>query len=202
MKLDDLKQNWQQQVVQKNQQTDELKESLSMLEQKIESMEKVIKRRDGLETIIALGLIPVWIIGLFLSASLIQTIGFIVAIISCLYIPYKLRKAKSSEGPKNTSIRAFLENERVKVIQQKRMLESVVWWYLGPLGLAIALITLGANVDEAGLPILTTMKTLYLTFVFVLYAGIYFMNKNAANKTYAPMLENIDNKLDALENKE
>jgi len=78
------------------------------------------------------------------------------------------------------------------------MLESVVWGYLGPLGLCLALIELGANVDDAGIPILTMGKALYLSFVVVLYAGIYFMNKNAVKNKFVPMLDSIEQRIESL----
>lgn len=197
MNLDDLKSNWQEKM-QSTDAPENLTEYITMLEQKTVKIDKDIKRRDRLEIGVALLLIPAWIFGLFVSVSLIQTLGFIIAIASCLYIPYKLVKAKQIEPSKSNSMRAFLENERQKLVQQKQLLESVFWWYLGPLGLSIGLITVGATANESGIPQPDIWLTAYLIAVAVLYAGIYVMNKKAAKKKFTPLLENIDNKLSDL----
>lgn len=194
MNLDDLKSNWQEKM-QSTGAPENLTEYITMLEQKTVKIDNDIKRRDRLEIGVALLLIPAWIFGLFVSVSLIQTLGFIVAIVSCLYIPYKLVQAKQIEPSKSDSTRAFLENERQKLVQQKQLLESVFWWYLGPLGLSIGLITLGATANEAGIPQPDIWLTTYLIAVIVLYASIYVMNKKAAKKKFTPLLENIDKKL-------
>lgn len=194
MNLDDLKSNWQEKMLSTDA-PENLPEYIAMLEQKTIKIDKDIKRRDRLEIGIALLLIPAWIFGLFVSVSLIQTIGFVVAIASCIYIPYKLVKAKQISPSKSDSMRAFLENERQKIVKQKQLLESVFWWYLGPLGISIGLITLGATANEAGIPQPDVWLTGYLVAVAVLYAGIYVMNKNAAKKKFTPLLENIDKKL-------
>lgn len=197
MNLDDLKSNWQEKMLPTDA-PENLTEYITMLEQKTVKMDKDIKRRDRLEIGVALLLIPAWIFGLFVSVSLIQTIGFLVAIASCIYIPYKLVKAKQIEPSKSNSLRAFLENERQKLIKQKQLLESVFWWYLGPLGLSIGLITLGATAKESGMPQPDMRLTIYLIVVAVFYAGIYVMNKKAVKKKFTPLLENIDDKLSQL----
>ncbi len=197
MKLDDLKKDWNEKISTTDSKED-IKELSTMLAQKIDTTNQQIKRRDTLEIGIALVLIPVWIIGLFFSVSTLQSIGFIVAIASCIYIPYKMIQAKQVDAPKNNSLREYLLSERQKILMQKQMLESVHWWYLTPLGLSIALISLGANVTESGFPVFTTGKVIYLIFVVVLYVGIYFMNLSASKKKFTPLLENVDNKLEDL----
>ncbi len=147
MKLDDLKKDWQQ-TVNTPTNNENLSEVITMLEKETTKIDKEIKRRDILEISVAILLIPVWIWGLFHAVSSMQTVGYCIALISCIYIPYKLLKAKKVTSSKNSSIRDYLRTEKQKVEQQKKLLESIVWWYIAPLTTAIVLITLGATVDE------------------------------------------------------
>ena len=197
MNLDDLKKDWQSQI-KTSQSRDQIKDTLKVLEQNIETTDKQIKRRDRLEIGIAILLIPVWIIGLFFSVSVIQSLGLLVAIAACILIPYKMTKAKQVEQPKDKSVIEYLRSERQKLLQQKDMLDSVFWWYLGPLGLSIGLITLGANVNEHGVPVVSSSLVGYLVFVVALYAGIYFMNKKAAKTKFEPLLMDIDSRIEDL----
>jgi len=198
MKLDDLKQDWQETINTPSTENN-LTEVIAMLEEETTKIDKEIKRRDILEISIAILLIPVWIYGLFSSAGTLQTIGFIVAIVSCFYIPYRLVNAKKVSAPKDTSINAFLESEKQKVMQQKQLLESIVSWYIAPLATAIVLITLGSTVDASGLPHLSDFLILYYGLLALLIVGVYFLNKRAAKKKFGPLLENIEQRLSELQ---
>jgi len=197
MKLDDLKQDWQEAVVTPPT-TDDFTKVIAMLEQQTTKIDKEIKRRDILEISIAVLLIPVWIYGLVNSAGTLQSIGLIIAILSCIYIPYRLLKAKKINSPKSTSIKSFLENEKQKVSQQKQLLESVATWYIAPLTVSIIFITLGATVDESGMPHLNSQLITYYAFLSMLVVGAYFLNKRSAKKKFAPLLTKIEQRLSEL----
>jgi len=199
MELDDLKQSWKQ-TIDTPSNEEEIKAVIAKLEQEMSKIDKEIKRRDYLEISIALLLIPAWIFGLFTSAGLMQTVGFIIAIIACLYIPYKLIKAKQVSAQKTDSNIDFLNTEKQKVEQQKNLLESIIWWYLAPLTTAIVMITLGATVDASGMPEMTTQLSIYYGFVGLLMIAVYFLNKRAAKKKFTPLLNKIEQRLAELQN--
>lgn len=198
MKLDDLKENWQQHVAPSSD-TKEVMNMISELAEQASEVDKHVKRRDWIEISIALLLIPVWIYGAFNAVSHLQLIGFIVAIFACFYIPYKLVQAKKTVPPKDDSVVSFLLREQSKVKQQKRLLETVVWWYITPLTSAILLITLGASLNEQGTIVITDFLTIYYCLVVVLIIGAYFINKRAAKKKFAPLLEQIEKRLSELQ---
>ncbi len=199
MKLDDLKQDWQETII-KPSTTNDFIEVKAVLEQQTIKIDKEIKRRDILEIAIAFLLIPVWIYGLFTSAGTMQSAGFVLAILSCIFIPYKLVRAKKITSSKSASVRSFLEKEKQKVAQQKQLLESVVSWYIAPLAISIVLITLGATVDTLGVPQIHSNLMVYYGFLVLLIVGIYLLNKRAAKKKFGPLLENIEKRLKELEN--
>lgn len=194
MKLDDLKHDWQS-AIHSDSTPSDFDKVIDMLEQETTKIDKEIKRRDILEISIALLLIPVWTYGLVTSVSTMQSVGLVIAIISSLYIPYRLISARKVNAQKSDSIKAFLLQERQKLQQQKQMLESIVWWYIGPLTLAILLITLGSNVNEAGLPQVPANMYWYYGSVALLMVGTYLLNKRAAKKKFSPLLDNIEKRL-------
>jgi len=97
MKLDDLKAGWKTEVTQVNE-TMDITQIIQSLEKETKKFDKHVKRRDILEISIALLLIPVWVWKLFYSASVIQSVGLLIAIVACVFIPYKLVKAKQVVG--------------------------------------------------------------------------------------------------------
>jgi len=194
MKLDDLKQDWQKNIEQVST-PENLNEVINMLEKETTKIDKEIKRRDFLEISIAVLLIPVWIFGLFISKGSLQTLGYIIGIVSCFYIPYKLISAKKITAPKLSNIKTFLESEKQKIAQQKQLLESIVWWYIAPITTSIVLITLGGTVNEAGIPSMNDHLYMYYGCLVLLIVGIYFLNKRAAKKKFGPLLTNIEQRL-------
>ena len=194
MKLDDLKQDWQQ-AIETESTPDNLTEVIDMIEQQTTKIDKEIKRRDFLEIGIAVFLIPVWIWGWLNSASTMQSIGYVIAIAACVYIPYRLISAKKVDAKKSASVKDFFVQEKQKIQQQKQMLESVVWWYIAPLTVAIFLITLGAKVNEQGIPQISSGMYWYYASVGLLMVGVYFLNKRAAKNKFAPLLKNIEQRL-------
>lgn len=198
MKLDDLKKDWQE-TIEKPSTTNDLTEVITMLEQQTTKIDKEIKRRDILEISIAVLLIPVWIYGLFNSAGTMQSTGLIIAILSCIYIPYRLLKAKKINAPKDTNIKAFLESEKQKLSQQKQLLESIVTWYIAPLTISIICITLGTTVDASGVPHLNEQLITYYGFLGLLVVGAYLLNKRSAKKKFEPLLSKIEQRLSELE---
>ena len=194
MKLDDLKQDWQETIMTPSP-SDNFDEVITMLEKQTTTIDKEIKRRDILEISIAILLIPVWIYGLFTSAGTMQSAGLILAILSCLYIPYRLLKAKKVTSTQSSNIKVFLETEKQKISQQKRLLESIAAWYIAPLTISIILITLGGTVDPSGMLHLSEPLIQYYGFLALLIVGIYFLNKRAAKKKFGPILEKIEQRL-------
>jgi hypothetical protein len=194
MMLDDLKAGWDSEM-KKPVKHEQLATVLEILQRETCKLDKSIKRRDILEVSIALLLIPVWSWKLVYSVSLMQSVGLWVAILACLFIPYKLIKAKKVNVQKNDSILSFLLIEKVKLENQKKLLESVALWYILPLMVAIILITAGATVDSLGIPQLTLQLKIYYSFCALLSVGVYLLNKRAAKKRFKPLLDKVNHRI-------
>jgi len=197
MKLDDLKAGWKTEVTQVNE-TMDITQIIQSLEKETKKFDKHVKRRDILEISIALLLIPVWVWKLFYSASVIQSVGLLIAIVACVFIPYKLVKAKQVVTAKDNSILANLLVEKNKLEKQKNLLESIATWYISPLMVAIVLITAGARVNEAGLPLISETLVIYYGFCALLVVGVYLLNKRAAANKFGPLLDKVNRQISEL----
>lgn len=198
MKLDDLKQDWHK-TIKTEPVSNDFGKVISAIEKETNKIDKEIKRRDFLEISIAILLIPFWIYGLTISVSSMQTIGCVVAIGASFYISYKLLAAKKGTTEKSDNIKEFLLQEKQKLSKQKRLLETVAWWYISPITLAILLITLGSNVNDAGIPQIPSNMYWYYISLVLLVVGVYGLNKRAAKKKFGPLLSNVEKRLSELD---
>lgn len=198
MKLDDLKHAWAEEVKVLDKKP-EISLAIEALQSETQKIDRDIKRRDILESVIAFALVPVWIYGMFDFRSFIELAGLIILTLSCLYIPFKLRQARHKPLSKLTCIKAFLEHEKQKVQSQMTLLGSVVSWYLGPLFVGIILVRVGANFDQQGNFIINSMITHYLPLVVVFFLLVWGANVQAVKKKFKPMLEKIEQRLSELE---
>jgi len=198
MKLDDLKIEWQNEVA-----PDKIEENLSsgleLLEKETIKLDKLIKRRDILEISTALLLLPFWMYALLNSAGYIHTLGLCILIIACIFIPYKLLKAKQIDTRKDTNMRAFLEIEKLKVEKQKELTKTLVSWYLAPILIGVIIAHIGVKVDQSGIPQITTDAILYYAVCIVLSIGIYLLNKRGVKKHIDPILEKLNHSLQEME---
>lgn len=194
MKLDDLKAEWQSEIA-TEENTQNLAATISLLAVQTSKLDKSIKRRDIAEIFVAVLLLPFWVYLLFNSASLLQSIGALVWIFCCIFIPYKLLTAKKITPLRNDSMIAFLEIEKEKVNKQKKLLETIFWWYILPCLVGIVLVYAGASVDESGLPIVNQTMLIYFSICGLMAVAVYFFNHYAANKKFQPLLDNINDRL-------
>lgn len=199
MKFDDLKADWKAEI-ESDKNTQDLSPLITLLAKETSKADKSIKFRDSVEIFVSLFMIPFWSWKLFYSVSVVQSIGLWIAILACLYIPYKLIKAKQVDAPKDHSVMAFLQVEKIKIENQKKLLESVAIWYISPLMLAIVLITAGGSVNEAGIPIIKTHLAIYYGFCVLLIIGIYYLNKRAVKKQVLPLLNKVKQRISELNN--
>ncbi len=197
MKLDDLKTEWKNEIEQPAGERD-CGDALVALEKETSKLDKTVKRRDTLEISIALLMIPLWSWKLFYSAGVMQSTGLWIAIMACLFIPYKLINARKVVAPKNNNMLAFLKTEKLKLVKQKTLLESIAWWYISPLMLAVILITAGATVNSMGIPQITGQLAIYYLFCALLVVGVFLLNKRAAKKQFTPLLDKVNQRINEM----
>ncbi len=197
MKLDDLKAGWKTEVAQTNERQD-LTNVIKSLEKETSKLDRSVRRRDLLEISISLLLIPVWIWQLFIVTNLMQIIGLWVIILACIFIPYRMIKAKQVEAPIDNSVLAFLMVEKIKLENQNMLLESIAVWYISPLMLGVVLFTVGATVDESGIPQIDEQLAIYYFSCALLAVGVYWLNKRGAQRQFTPVLDKINQRIEEL----
>ncbi|EWH08141.1 hypothetical protein DS2_18840 [Catenovulum agarivorans DS-2] len=163
------------------------------IRQQATKFEKTLKRRDFTETALAFLLVPVWLIALNFSVSIIQTIGLILATVSCLYIPWRMYQARKVQVTPDAAdnIKIFLNRQIDKIDRQIELLSNVVKWYIAPIAVSVSLIHLGSQVTETGMPVFDTFQIGYLITVLLVAIGIYWLNKRAIKTQLLPEKEHV-----------
>lgn len=112
--------------------------------------------------------------------------GALIVIGSSIFIAWKLAytRRKTPPAPPGATIIESLQAELKAVRAQSRLLGSVAWWYLFPLGVGILVCTWGNA--HGGWPDVIG-NIVYTLFVIILYVFIYWLNQRARAKQLLPL---------------
>ncbi len=156
-----------------------------------------VRIRDGLETAVALLMLPlfgiaaVWLAWAGMWIPALFAAGLVVALI---YIPLRLRRARRQIPVPDPAqpVLEFLHAERAALTAQADMLRSVARWYSGP-------ICVGVIGFFVGLDGFTMVSLLYTLGVAGLFAAIEYANRMAVRQQFEPMLEQVEQQISNLQ---
>jgi hypothetical protein len=104
----------------------------------------------------------------------------------------KLHRAHSGDPARAfLSVRDFCAAEMASVDAQVALLNSVAWWYLGP-------VIVGINLFFAGLAGVNLKSLAYLAVTLVVAARIYTINRRAVRQTLQPIRDRLATILEQL----
>lgn len=196
MELDELKRTWKEQK--SSSELDYSKSEIMMLiKNKMISFEKDIRSRDRLEIIACILVIIFFGFTLFTTASVWKQAGSVVIILSAAFIWYKLKATqKDTFGEEHSPDRPmseYLNLELESIRKHKKLLQNVAWWYLSPMFVGLLFFTIGFNTR-------LLWKGIYLAIVILLLGFIWKLNQNAVRKKFDPMINEIEEAINVLDN--
>ncbi|MCG8432928.1 MAG: hypothetical protein MJA83_02725 [Gammaproteobacteria bacterium] len=155
-----------------------------------------VRRRDRLETIVSALLAPFFAVAAFIEGrdgQWITMAGLLILVAACTYIPFKLHKARRLLPTVNNgnNLVSYLREEYKALAAQAELLRGILSWYLAPMGVGILVVFIGGRG-------LTLDGLYYVAGTVVIYALIYYANIVAANESFAPKLQEIENELESL----
>jgi predicted membrane metal-binding protein len=178
MKLDDAKEAWQS--------ADDASETslsdealLSLVKEEAEAFDEKIRRRDRREIIAAAVVFLFFSVMLFDPSWMVRA-GAIVVMAGSVWIVWTLRRTRSRESPSSERpVAEVIRTERAKVDRQIRLLETVLWWYIGPPALGLSLVVAG----DVGLS--------WFTLVYGLggvgfFGYVYYLNQRTVRNDFRP----------------
>src|SRR5262245_55003578 len=168
----DLNQIWRDQPV------EEVGVTLEQIRLRADTLATKIGRRNRREYIAAAFVIAFFGLSSLWGQNALVAGGGLLVVPGTLYVVYHLHKRGSVRSmPAELGLSDCLAFPRAELIRQRDLLQSVWWWYLGPLVPGMVLMFIGwATVrPTVGLFVLTL-------FVAVTFVGIGALNQYAARR--------------------
>lgn len=156
-----------------------------------EQLDLVVRRRDSIETWCALLVCPIFAWVSVVGRFPISRVGAGIIALACLFIPLWLRRARRPIPNPSLPLTEALGLEQLRVSNQVRLLRSVLWWYLIPLGAGVVLFLAG----PLGSPRWIALEILA---VAAFYGWIYKLNQRAVRVELLPRLRELEAALDSL----
>jgi hypothetical protein len=165
---------------------------LRRVRERAEELSKTVARRDRLETLVAVALLPVFAWLAFRTSLPVSKAGAAIIAVACVLIPLRLRWARGSSPDPTLPTTDFLRRERERVQTQARLLRSVLYWYLAPLGIGVVLFV-------GGSPVAVAWKVAYAVIVTAFFGWVLHLNHRAVATELEPRLRELDLILASLE---
>ena len=193
MSLDDLRQQWQNQVHQ-SMPSLELQRVLAAVQRRCDKLEHSIHWRDIREILAALFVVaafgPMWPI---VRASRIAVLGVLIIVAGMALIVYVLLSSRKAAPLRlNASALEFARQRLTWLDGQIHLLRTVPWWYVAPIFVGCLLIFWGL---AGGRPLAFGLFALIDVAVAVLIIGL---NRQAVRNELLPVREDVARLIDAL----
>jgi hypothetical protein len=162
----------------------------------LDRFHKAIRNRDLTETIAAIIVIPVFAYYAYIIPHTATKIASVLIALWAVYVVIKLKKArKSKPGAFTETYQEYLYKTREYLIVQKKLLDTVLYWYILP-GFAFILLFL---LGFIGMPEKHNYIIKTGTLSTVLGVLVYFLNRRAVKKRITPRLEKVDELIKVME---
>jgi len=186
MEFDKLKSAWQERPVE-NFPGQPDREIVDAVLARLDSVQQVIRRRDGREIGAAIGSIVLFGIWFWTEHAWAARLGCAIIIAGSVLIIVRLLAAHSrNRRPRlHLRLREYCAAERDRVEVQIRLLRSVLWWYLAPS-------VVGSNLFVFGLIGWHAVGVGFLIFSLALGAVLYRMNLRAVRIRLMPLKQELD----------
>ena len=166
------------------------------MQSSIENVNKKIKSRDIMETVASLIVIPTFTYYAFIMPYLSTKIASILIVIWAFYVIFhlrRIRKLKPSEYTDNYL--TYLKKNKDYLQNQKKVLDTVLWWYIAPFLFCLGLFVIGF----LGVPGKENwiIKTLLIGVIISLI--IYFTSKKYSRKEYESRIHKIEDLIKVIE---
>lgn len=175
MTIDDLKGAW----LHVEARGDAPARELDAVKERVRRLDAVVRRRDRIETLVALSLLPIFGYFAFGAPRPLARAGAAIVALACLLTPLCLRWARRRAPDPGVPLQRFLELELEFVVRQRRLLLSVPLWYLGPLGVGVVLFFAGGSAP-------VWLTAVYGVGVLAFFVYLYRLNRAAVLAEIAP----------------
>lgn len=159
-------------------------------------LERRIKYRDFIEIGVAvLIVIPLFIYQAYIQPNYLSKLGALWIVVYCFYVIYRLVKSKKKKPVSDCSYVEHLRQNKTHLIEQKILLNSVLYWYVLPclVGFVIMLVGL-LDLPNKTLEEIIKIDKVWIGFFACIAAVVIIplMNKRAVKKEIVPRIKKVN----------
>jgi len=161
---------------------------LNTMSNKLAKFDKDIKARDNREIAAFIILMPIFAVIAWFVPNWLSKAGALLILPWSVISIYILRSVKKyrTDDP-SLPFYDYLVKYRLYIQKEKYLLDTVLWWYVLPCGLACGLFFAGFSRWEG------------LIMVAAVCAGVWWINYRTIKKYFTPLLQNLDEQIRELE---
>jgi hypothetical protein len=163
------------------------------LEAQLKSFDRSIKNRNRREIVAAVIVIIVFGTGAVFFTGILSKIGLLVGVLYGVLVIYVLRNVKKHK-PSNYSLptKDYLIKHRQYLVEERSLLDYVIYWYLFPPFISSVLFLIGQNMS-------ITRLIISVLIAFGICAHVYFLNKAGVRKSFDPLIKKINETINDIE---
>ena len=167
------------------------------LQSGLDRFHRFVKYRDLMDTIPAIIIIPVFASYAFIVPFALSKIASGCIALWGIYLLIRLRKAKKNKPDRlSGSYLEYLKKNRRFLMDQKELMDTVLYWAVIPLIVLVSLFFIGVFIERPGPPI---KRAIALGGNVMVGVAVYYMNRWAVKKQIIPKLEKVDQLINMME---
>ena len=171
---------------------------------KMSRIEKSIRWRDIREISASIIGIPFFVYFAYEIPFPLTKFACVLGIIWFVFVIYKLKRSQKhkTNSDLSNSLKEQIKVQKIHLYEQKKLLNSVVYWYALPPFIMNVLFVIGLGdpadyewtnyIADNILPLSTKMKIITLGGLFLFNAFIIWINKQAVKKDINPLIKEIE----------
>jgi hypothetical protein len=157
---------------------------LAKMKTKMHKFDRDIFWREVRELVACVFIVCWFGVTYFTKIPPLARVGCVELVVSAIFIGLILVLAKRPSKHPAISVREFVGAEKEKVDRQKRLLKTVLWWYILP-------IYIGTEIFTFGLSGVSTFTIVFTVGYGLMCGGICWLNQYAVRKRLAPLSEEL-----------
>jgi len=165
------------------------------VQSKLDSFDRAVNRRDFLEIGTAIVIIPLFAYQVYNQPNYLAKFGATWIVVYVVYVIYRLLDAKKNKPKEMSSYLEYLKQCKKYLERQKKLLDSVLYWYVLPclMGCAIMMTGMLDLLNTSWYEIIRMRKVWIAVSSFTII-GVFVprLNKRAVKKELLPRIKKVN----------
>jgi MFS family permease len=192
MQLDDLKSTWEHEMT--------IKEGIVDFEdirRRVNNLDRRAKATWAIELFacagVIIGIIAVWLTAWMTTETLnpLFHLGVLAMVAAVIFVGWKIISGRKASTSDDWTLSAKVNIQIERREKDAKLLNSIAYWYLSPMFVAVVLSSYGGYVQRTGSYFPDAATWVYWIICLALYVGINFLNRYSVKNKVQPILDQL-----------